>query len=117
VSRCLFFFRYPLQPQNGKPQLLDNGDGHGHLSKYSYFEELPKVCTSTVNKKGYSVEHGVYLYAKEDTQVAQAVKKKGQDIEDGHVWLGYVGYSEAEKDIVVAWTGTAQVYEWLQDAE
>lgn len=66
---------------------------------------------------GYTAAGGVYLYASEEIETLKALRRRGQDIDTGTVWIGYVGYSEAAKDIVVAWRGTHQAFEWVKDAE
>ncbi|GAQ78663.1 hypothetical protein KFL_000170090 [Klebsormidium nitens] len=88
-----------------KERLLDDG----HLIHESFFAELPG--------KGYSAEKGAFLIASEKAQITKDLikERKGQDVED-NVWIGYVAYSAARKDVLVAWRGTQRPAEWISDA-
>jgi hypothetical protein len=88
-----------------------------HLSEISHFQWFPAVCRSPKLENGYSAKNGEYLLASEDVQLLKALRPKGQKSQDGNVWIGYVAYSEAEKDILVVWRGTQRPFEWVKDAE
>lgn len=78
----------------------------GHLRTESFFEQLP----------GQGYEPVAYMYANEETMIMKNLRDRenGQEIRRD-VWIGYIAYSEAKKDIVVAWRGTLQPAEWVAD--